>query len=1058
MDVPVEPASGTWEARFRTLFELAQVGVVLADARSYYLDANPTACRMFGYSRDEFVGLHASDIVVALEAAKVEGALDEIRQHADHRREWRFRRKDGSIFPGDVIATAMPDGTLLGVIRDVSDRRRAEDYRERLAAIVESSTDAIVGEDLDGTIISWNAGAEAMFGYPASEMVGRAGTPIVPDDRRDETAAILARIRRGERVEQLETRRCPRTGPGIDVSITVSPIRDSYGRVAGASTIARDVSVLKARERELARVSALYAALSQINHAIVFVPTPEELCRAVCRALVEQGGFALAWIGWHDPETHRLVAVADCGDAAVDLRRATVYGDDRPEGRGTAGTAFRSGRAHVCNDLNADPGSLPWRETLARRGLRSSAALPIRADGEVRGVLSVYADRRDVFHDREVALLEETATALSFGLDNFAREDARRRAETAGHSERLFSDAMIDSMPGVVYLYDVEGRFLRWNRNFETVSGYTGAEIHDLHPLDFFTGDDRSRVEARIAEVFATGESSVDAALVTRSGARVPHFFTGRRVVFEGRTCLVGVGIDVSERRLAEARLAASERQYRELVELASSIILRWDADGRVTFLNEFGQRFFGYVPEDIVGRLVTETIVPPADSTGRDLTRLMDRLRAAPEAFTEQVNENVRRSGERVWISWSNRVVRDGEGRLVEILSIGADVTERRRAELRLRESEAHLVEAQRIARVGSWALELQTGKLTWSDQVYEMFGIDRTAFDGTMASLLAAVHPDDRERTIEAHRAARDGTAMLDFEHRVVLPSGDEKVVHELASLKRDEAGRPVLLSGTVHDITDRVRMEQERERRHRAEAADRIKSAFLATMSHELRTPLNSIIGFTGILLQGLPGPLNGEQHKQLEMVRGSARHLLALVNDVLDISKIEAGQLEIGREPFEPDQSIARVVALVAPQAAAKGLDVRVGVVPGLGPVIGDARRFEQILLNLLSNAIKFTEHGGVSLTATTGHGGAGPTLVVAVADTGIGIRAEHLPALFQPFRQIEAGLARTYEGTGLGLAICDRLAKLMGGSVAVDSHWGRGSTFTVTVPLMGAAGR
>jgi PAS domain S-box-containing protein len=813
----------------------------------------------------------------------------------------------------------------------------------------------------------------------------------------------------------------------------------------------RACQACEAREREVERLSALYAALSQINHAIVWIPTPADLLTAVCRALVEQGGFELAWIGWHDPKTQRLVPVAECGDAAGDLRRAGVYGDDRPEGRGLSGTAFRTGRPQVSNDLLADAVAAPWRADLERRGLRSSAAFPIRSDGEIRGVLSVHAGRRDVFHDREVALLEETATELTFGLDNFARDDARRRAERAEHSERLFSDAMIDSMPGVVYFYDMEGRFLRWNRNFELVSGYGPEEIRGMHPRDFFGADERPLVESRIAEVFATGESSVEASILAKSGARVPHFFTGRKVVFEGRTCLVGVGIDVSERRLVASRLASSERKYRELVELASSIILRWDADGRVTFLNEFGQRFFGYRSDEIVGRLVTETIVPATESDGRDLRVLMDSLLAAPEAFADVVNENVRANGERVWIAWTNRVVRDDAGRLLEILSIGTDVTERRRAEAAVRESEAHLQEAQRIAKVGSWNQDLSTGQFTWSDQVYALFGLDRAAFDGTMAAYLAAVHPEDRARTMDALRAARDGTAPLDFDHRIVLPDGGEKVVHELGRLKRDAAGTPVLLSGTVHDITDRVRVEQERQHRHRAEAADRVKSAFLATMSHELRTPLNSIIGFTGILLQGLTGPITGEQHKQLDMVRTSARHLLALVNDVLDISKIEAGQLDVAREPFDPAHAIAKVVALVGPQAAARRLALRVEVAPGIGTALGDARRFEQILLNLLSNAIKFTEAGHVTLRAGL-TGGDDQALEVAVSDTGIGIRAEDLPSLFQPFRQIDAGLARSHDGTGLGLAICDRLARLMGGRIATDSTWGKGSTFTVILPL------
>jgi signal transduction histidine kinase len=251
----------------------------------------------------------------------------------------------------------------------------------------------------------------------------------------------------------------------------------------------------------------------------------------------------------------------------------------------------------------------------------------------------------------------------------------------------------------------------------------------------------------------------------------------------------------------------------------------------------------------------------------------------------------------------------------------------------------------------------------------------------------------------------------------------------------------------------------MEAERELRYRAETSDRIKSAFLATMSHELRTPLNSIIGFTGIMLQGLTGPLNAEQNKQLDMVRGSARHLLALVNDVLDISKIEAGQFEMASEPFELDRSIERVLALVAPQAEAKHLDLRVQVEKVLGEAVGDERRFEQILLNLLSNAIKFTDAGEVTLTAglreicrLPGNSSAQEAVRVRISDTGIGIKAEDVPKLFQPFRQIDSGLTRQHEGTGLGLVICRRLAALMGGDIGVESEPGKGSAFSLTLPL------
>ncbi len=231
-------------------------------------------------------------------------------------------------------------------------------------------------------------------------------------------------------------------------------------------------------------------------------------------------------------------------------------------------------------------------------------------------------------------------------------------------------------------------------------------------------------------------------------------------------------------------------------------------------------------------------------------------------------------------------------------------------------------------------------------------------------------------------------------------------------------------------------------------RAEAADRLKSAFLATMSHELRTPLNSIIGFTGIILQGLAGPLNPEQSKQLEMVSRSARHLLSLINDVLDISKIEAGQLEVKCAPFDLRMSIEKAAGSVKLLTEKKGLALRVKLAPEIGAWVSDERRVEQILINLLNNAIKFTQHGRITLTAVI----AADTLRISVTDTGIGIKPDDFQKIFLPFRQIDTGLARNYEGTGLGLAICRRLTEILGGEICAESEWGKGSTFTLVLPV------
>jgi PAS domain S-box-containing protein len=391
--------------------------------------------------------------------------------------------------------------------------------------------------------------------------------------------------------------------------------------------------------------------------------------------------------------------------------------------------------------------------------------------------------------------------------------------------------------------------------------------------------------------------------------------------------------------------LRASELKYRELVMLANSIILRWSFDGRITFLNEFGQRFFGFTEAEILGRDVLGTIVPETEPSGRNLRRYMEEIRRNPQKFERNINQNVRRNGDRVWIDWTNKVVLDEEGNIKEILSIGSDVTDRVQAE----------------------------------EEIHKL-------------------HED-----LKAH--------ALILEDRVAQRTA------ELVAAKEQ------------------------------AESADRIKSAFLATMSHELRTPLNSIIGFTGILVQGLAGPLNPEQTKQLGMVQTSARHLLALINDVLDISKIEAGQLDIAVSAFALQPSLEKVAAIVSPQARKKGIDFAMDAGHDVGTVTMDQRRLEQVLLNLLNNAVKFTEKGRVSMVCRTD----GDHYVVSVSDTGIGIQPEELPGLFQPFHQIDTGLSRKHEGTGLGLSICKKLMERMGGTIQVQSQWGQGSTFTIRFP-------
>lgn len=350
-----------------------------------------------------------------------------------------------------------------------------------------------------------------------------------------------------------------------------------------------------------------------------------------------------------------------------------------------------------------------------------------------------------------------------------------------------------------------------------------------------------------------------------------------------------------------------------------------------------------------------------------------------------------------------------------------------------------------------------------------FTMLGYDPESDGQNRAVWGGRTHPDDFDFVIHEMETVRDeGLPGFDIELRFRHKDGTYRWLNSVGKgIEFDANGKTTRMLGLQIDITERkqaeealLRLNAELEQRiaqrtaelavakERAEAADRLKSAFLATMSHELRTPLNSIIGFTGILLQQLPGQLNPEQAKQLGMVQSSARHLLALINDVLDISKIEAGQLEVALAPFNAYQLVTKVAQASQVLADKKGLALRVVIDSAVGELNSDRRRVEQIVINLVTNAIKFTDQGEVGIHCWVADG----RFLIRVTDTGIGIKQKDLNKLFQPFRQIESGLDRKAEGTGLGLSICQKLVELLNGVISVESKWGVGSAFTVSLPL------
>ncbi|MEG3640344.1 MASE3 domain-containing protein [Magnetococcus sp. PR-3] len=366
------------------------------------------------------------------------------------------------------------------------------------------------------------------------------------------------------------------------------------------------------------------------------------------------------------------------------------------------------------------------------------------------------------------------------------------------------------------------------------------------------------------------------------------------------------------------------------------------------------------------------------------------------------------------------------------------------------MKKSEQNLSRAQAVSHVGSWDWDLISNKLTWTDEIYRILGHKPQSFEATYEAFFDSVHPHDQAMLRQAVQASlRDPSIPYDLEHRILKPDGDEGIVRERGEIIRDENGTPIHMTGTVQDITRQKQMEVAlRNAMQKSKHANQAKSDFLAVMSHEIRTPLNVLLGISDILQES---NLTPEQRHQLNTVHKTGEHLLCLINDILDYSKIEAGGLVLEPASFDLKNLLDTVAQLMHARASSKELTF-IQNHPFTEPhwVYGDAGRLRQVIVNLIENAIKFTQHGQVCLTVTTSP--TPDTYQITITDTGMGIAPEHLDKIFDKFTQADAGISRRFGGSGLGLAISKQLLTLMGGEVTATSIINKGSQFNLSVSL------
>ncbi|HEY9636194.1 MAG TPA: PAS domain S-box protein [Coleofasciculaceae cyanobacterium] len=965
------------------------------------------------------------------------------------------------------------------------------------------------------------------------------------------------------------------------------PVRHENGQVYAGMVMTQDITEHKQSEQQLSQVNRALKTLSECNQTLVRATDEQTLLQNICHNIVEFGSYCSAWIAFAEQDEAKSVRpAAQVGFEDGFLESLQITWSDTERGHGPTGTAIRTGKVSIVQDILTDPSYLPWREAAVKQGYGSSIALPLIVEAKPLGALDIFAAEAGAFDEAEVKLLTELANDLAYGIAALRTQVEHRQAEAALGESQQRLDSILSSMEDVVWstsatTYEV----LYLNQATAKIYGRSPQEFFDnpnlwfevVHPEDYepvstFNQSlleqgslameyrilrpdgqvrwlyDRGRVtydesgmpsrldgiatditDRKLAEeMLKLAQFSIDRAsdgiFWVGSDAQIlrvneaacqlmgysevellnmtvhdlePQFsaqvwpshwnelkeratmtFESSHKQKDGKVFPTEVNInffefggkeynfsfvrDITKRKQVQESLRDNEAKFRAFLESASEAIIVTDANGAIVIFNAKAKELFGYDPTEVLGHTV-EFLMPQRFHQRHVEHRATYREEPTKRSMSKTKNLFARRkNGTEFPIEAGLSPIQTKDGTFV--MTFLSDITERKQAEeeiKRLNESlKRRVVEVEtryqqivELAEEGIWVIDSEAQTTYVNQAMARMLGYTEEEMLGRLIFDFmdeVALHNANIERR-------KHGLAE---KHEFKLKAKDGKTVWVYMSTSPvlDENGKLLWSCALVYDITERKQAdEQLRDSTERISLANaelaratRLKDEFLASMSHELRTPLNAILGLAEALQEEVYGSLTDRQRRSLSTIEHSGRHLLELITEILDLSKIESGKMELQIAPVFLPSLCESSLAFVKQQAHHKRITLNFKMDEGLEEVELDERRIRQVLVNLLSNAVKFTPDGGEVWLGVE----ANPDreiLQFRVIDTGLGIAPENIEKLFKPFVQLDSSLSRRYAGTGLGLALVRRIAELHGGSVSLESEVGKGSQFTVTLP-------
>lgn len=1083
------------EGQLRAVFSVAAIGVIFADPEGRLIRANPKFHEIVGYNEPELISKKPTFITHPEDQEsdqEIMGRLirGEIQSYLT---EKRVIRKDGQIIWARVNASAVRNeagevqyrvATFEDITETKRDREMLNASEQRYRHLFDGNPMPMWTYDLDTlAFTSVNQAAIDRYGYSREEFLGMTLRDIRPAEDMHKLDHALNSMNPGFHTVS-DIRHRLKSGRLIDVEITSHDVGNSL--LGQRLVLANDVT-------ERCRAEALVAGQKMVLEAIVNGAPMNESLEALAMLMEQWAPDLHCSIMLRDASTRRLTRIA-----APSLPKSyTGQLQELPiaEGAGCCGTAALRNTEVVVQDIATDPLWKVYGALAIENGLRACLSVPIRSPrGGVLGTFSAYSSNANGIsadHRHMVETLTHTAAiAISKEYERLAREESEARFR-----------AIFEHSPIGIVLATPEGRILAANPRQCEIMGYREAEIVGGGSIEAFTHpDDIDRDKQQFDEVLRGERNNyaIEKRAIRRDGSEYWVNVSGAVIRSnEGEVkYVVRMVQDITARIQNERAIRESEERFRATFELAGLGI--WHlAAGRYVNVNPHLCEMTGYSEAELMD-MVPDDLVHPDD-------RELDKDEKV-QLWNKEINSYsvekryIRKDGEAVWTNATVSLVRDGENDVEYVLGIVEDISRRKAEKEKLHQQEevnrlllenlaegvvacdgeGQLMLFNKAAREWHGTDPRRIPPEEWANyyDLYEADGktplsVERIplmrAFNGetvlnaemsivrkgcpprqvvASGAPLFAAEGEKRGAVVVMHDVTEQRETLLKLQQFAdELSAANAAVEHERASLAERVAERTSALTGANAEL---VRAKEA------AEAASRAKSQFLATVSHEIRTPMNGVLGAMELMEYN---ELESPQSDLLRTAQNSARSLLGLLNDLLDMAKIEAGRLEIAPVPTSISQLASDIVAVHRPSAATKGIDVRLECSSKLPAHLDvDDLRLRQILNNFLNNAVKFTNSGSITVTVDCEPIAeqAMHRVNITVADTGVGIDKETLAILFRPFEQGTAEVARKSGGTGLGLAICRGLAERMNGKVWLESEPGHGTTARLVLELTESA--